>query len=229
MAWIVRLRDEENLSWRKISDQVEEYLARKAGQRPRSQGFRTGWTAKSCYRGYHSAKLLIAGLPQPTHRRCKDCRRSLPVARFEQTDEGLCNICRECQVTRPIRTLEARRQHVVRAILRLLRAALANHDAPKVIAVQQILVDAAGGTELAATDVALELLRQCKQNPSSRAALRGLETFFELLNFTDRLGNTSGKLAPAALSDAEIDREIHHLLRPAVSDLITEMELPAQR
>ena len=105
MAIVVRSRDEEGQSFDQASDTVEEYRASKEGRKPRSRGFRRGWSGRTCLRAYHAAKKLAEeGEPVPTHRRCSGCKESLPINRF--TAKG--KTCLTCRITRPLKKFEER-------------------------------------------------------------------------------------------------------------------------
>ena len=105
MAIVVHSRDKEGQSFDQASDTVEEYRAAKEGRQPRSRGFRDGWSGRTCHRAYLAAKKLAEeGEPVPTHRRCSDCKESLPIEQF--TTRG--KTCLTCRITKPLKKFEER-------------------------------------------------------------------------------------------------------------------------
>ena len=209
MQKVVELRDTEELSWGKISDRVEEHLAEQEGRRPRSLGFRAGWTPKSCSRAYRAMKqLLEQGEPLPTHKRCKTCRRSLPLAKFNTAGRE----CEMCRLTGPLRAFEERAVVTAADLIGKRRA----DDGP--------LQPSAAELQHRVTGLIRDLERLVKQGRDTELA----ET---IASFTQALSKDLAVTKPAeAMGDAELDRalgqQVRQLLRPALTQIQAELAMP---
>jgi hypothetical protein len=119
MALIVKLRDEEHLSWEKISDRADAFLAERQGRKPTPRWGRagTGVSKSNCQRIYELAKERKPSA-EPTHRTCRQCRASLPIEDFQRNGRYRRRVCRWCRAVRTFRVAEEQRQ---RAFLEGLR------------------------------------------------------------------------------------------------------------
>lgn len=104
MRLVAEWRDRDGMSWDAISDALENHIAVAEGRKPLSRAFRRGTTKKTAWRMYRAHKQLEQGEPVVSHRRCRDCRRSLPLAEFTATGRE----CYRCRITRPLRKFEQR-------------------------------------------------------------------------------------------------------------------------
>lgn len=212
MALVVSLRDGEGLSWGKISDRIEEHLAEQEGRRPRSRGWRSGWTEKTCWRAYHAAKQIEAeGEPQVTHRRCSDCGHSLPIESFrgEQTT------CQDCLLTAGFRRRDEQRQAiVVSGILAAARAVEAGKPSENLRLIFQTIIDQAGGMELFGIDVEQTLVRLVRDHPGSKRVLDALSSLLRLLAESGHFA--ASEEGVQNLSAQELDDEIRKELQPFI-------------
>jgi len=214
LAMIVRLRDDEKLSWDKISDRVEEYRAAMENRRPLSRGFRRGWTNRSCIRGYRAAKEIAAGGPAPTHRRCPDCGRSLLRERFPKRGA----LCVDCDTTAALRRADARRLAGLReSLVTLGRAVRAGDPTAKIEQYTAAIVRLAGSPDL----VGLDVERIISQAPGSRKALEVLSAIAALGSLAQQPGATGPDVR--ALGDHELDNEVRRLLAPLADEAATDV------
>ena len=201
MRLVAEWRDDEGLSWNQISDALEARVAKSEGRKALSPADRKGTTKKSCWRMYRRLKELEAA-PPPTHRRCRDCGRSLPVARFD----GEQQTCRTCAATKPIRRMERRRQRVIEMILIALgRAAEHGRSSDELQPLLDVLMQTCHGPKLGGLDVAMLVEKGAHDEPGSRRVLNLLKSL-ALIGNVKQAEDSSPQTQIASMTDAELRR-----------------------
>ena len=208
MGMVVKLRDEEGLSWGKISDRIEQYRAEQDGRRPRSRAFRTGWTPKTCWRAYHAMKRLMEqGEPVPTHRRCKDCGGSQPLDQF--TEAG--RVCLTCRITAPLKKFDARVLGVTSASL---IGKFRNGGRPLPASRQETRHRIQGALR--------NVMNLARRNPNSPELHEAIEAL------TSALGRDLPVNVPAeAMNESQLQDELRRQLRRKLRPLLLEVQAEA--
>lgn len=216
---IVFLRDEKGLAWNAIALEAEALAAKLENREPRRRWEMTsGWTKQKCIIAYRKRKAGEDRPPEATHRRCRFCEDVLPVDRFAEDVET----CRTCQITGPVRTMEASRRRLLEQALLALGRAVEQADSSDLQAIADELFQAGGGPSLAAIDIDLLVREVSRNEPGTRRVL-------SLLKAIPAIEAAARRTAPdestvAALTDAELDRELRSALHREYGPIINAFE-----
>ena len=114
------------LSWWKVSDYLDRYLAEKHGRPPTLRCNRTTWTASMCRERYLRQKATGGTKTlQATHRRCSVCKQTKTIREFSRCGRYRRRVCKLCRAVRSFTKLEEERRQALVGCLRQL-ARLAN-------------------------------------------------------------------------------------------------------
>jgi hypothetical protein len=217
MAQVMYARDELQLSWWKVSDHVDRYLAQKHSRPTTLRCNRTEWTAGKCRKRYLGAKSSNGTKPpKATHRRCNVCQQTKPIDEFSRNGRYLRRTCKLCRAMRSFTKMEkARQQAFIRCIRRLAqlnkRGRLNSPQADQVLAEMTSLC----GSEDAAAEEWIRTITLL----ADRKPKMVLNQLMLLVAAAGQVRKAQAALEPdfAAMTDAQLNEVLEQFLEHLVS------------
>ncbi len=236
---IVYARDVLGLSWDRVSDHVDRYLARKHDRQPSPRWNRPGWTKPTCHRWYYRQKALQASDGQTddrVFRRCKTCGQSKPITEFSLHNGYRRRECKPCRAIRGFRQREAeRREQLVGGFDEI--AEVLTNQSPDLLdsfdlevsparyetaqEILQRLGELCGDTKTIVRVWKEAYDRDAVRNPGSRRVLRHFKAVSAMLAAAHREERAETE-AIRALTDEELDNAIRHYLLLNASEAFVE-------
>jgi hypothetical protein len=228
MEQVVHARDVLRLSWWKVSDHVDRYLAEKYSRSRTLRCNRTTWTAGMCRERYLRHKSFDGDQsPRATHRRCSVCKQTKPIGEFSRCGRYRRRVCKQCRVIGFFKKLEADKRRVFVGCLRKLSrlAKLGRLGSLEAEETWGKMAELFITTDTIATEWYEFVTSTARERPGSRGALNQLQLIVAILRQAEK--EHSGSNGRRRDTNRIAKRERRKPVKPFDPAALTDEELRA--